>query len=288
MEWRLGFEEILTPEGTSIGFFPIRLHAAALSAWAFPLRSRWRRPRRRPSSPGTVGRSSHRGSSTRWRCRDPAAVAEAPRHRCRRAGPAWTTRSIAVDHLLAARPVPQVDPRGRPDGRRRRRRRRRCSLRPGGRCATPRLSLLFRHLTDARLIAHRVADAGEHVRREILLRHFSTPMVTERRDAGGRLPARLPHAGDHALEGELAQHDSADAELAVHAAGATGDLRSGCACGWRTSGSSFILANTALLAMSGSFLSCVIAQPSHSNEGHAQLLEDELAHLRIASSRTRC
>src|SRR5436190_23537816 len=34
------------------------------------------------------------------------------------------------------------------------------------------------------------------------------------------LPARLGHAGDHSLVRELAQADPADAELAVHGAGA--------------------------------------------------------------------
>src|SRR5262245_31322288 len=38
------------------------------------------------------------------------------------------------------------------------------------------------------------------------------------------LPAGLPHARDLALEGELPEHDAADAELAVHAAGATRQL----------------------------------------------------------------
>src|SRR5688500_9288692 len=38
------------------------------------------------------------------------------------------------------------------------------------------------------------------------------------------LPAGLAHARDLALEGELAEHDAADAELAVDAAGAPGQL----------------------------------------------------------------
>src|SRR5690606_11204728 len=38
------------------------------------------------------------------------------------------------------------------------------------------------------------------------------------------LPRGLAHAGDLALEGELAEHDAADPELAVHAAGTAGQL----------------------------------------------------------------
>src|SRR5690606_36073460 len=38
------------------------------------------------------------------------------------------------------------------------------------------------------------------------------------------LPTCLPHAGNHALQRQFSKHDPADAELAVHAAGAAGDL----------------------------------------------------------------
>src|ERR1051326_280209 len=38
------------------------------------------------------------------------------------------------------------------------------------------------------------------------------------------LPACLPHPGDLALERQLAEHDAADPELAVHAAGPPGEL----------------------------------------------------------------
>ena len=38
------------------------------------------------------------------------------------------------------------------------------------------------------------------------------------------LPARLAHPGDHPLERQLAEHDAAHAELAVHATSTPGDL----------------------------------------------------------------
>ena len=52
-----------------------------------------------------------------------------------------------------------------------------------------------------------VADAGEQVTQRIGDRHILP------------LPARLGHAGDHPLVGEIAQHDARETELAVIAAG---------------------------------------------------------------------
>src|SRR3954451_15395774 len=47
----------------------------------------------------------------------------------------------------------------------------------------------------------------------------------------GLLPARLRHAGDHALVRQLAQADPADAELPVHGAGAPTAAAAGVAAG---------------------------------------------------------
>src|SRR5438270_5550208 len=58
-----------------------------------------------------------------------------------------------------------------------------------------------------------VADAGEQITQRIGHRHSSVP-----------LPARLDHAGDQALVGQLPEHDPRQAELAVISARPAGQL----------------------------------------------------------------
>src|SRR5258705_9891121 len=83
--------------------------------------------------------------------------------------------------------------------------------------ATPRLSLLFRQRTDLALL--RAA-----LRMRVSMSEVRSCWDISYSGIEGELPTGFPHAGNHALQREFAQHDAADAELAVHAARAAGQL----------------------------------------------------------------
>src|SRR5574338_732169 len=75
------------------------------------------------------------------------------------------------------------------------------------------LELAHRHVHAPVARRAGVADAGQHVRYGICQAHRTLP-----------LPAGLAHAGDHPLQREIAEADSAQAELAQHRARAAAPL----------------------------------------------------------------